>query len=116
LACDSEEVFLAESPAVDVFVVDVVNGMSALTLCDTIRAAGYVADRAFDGRSMKSQMKSADRCGARLAVIVGANEAEAGTCTVRNLSTSEQTVVQQSDLIQHLALVLGERQPRRNTQ
>jgi len=116
LACDSEEVFLAESPAVDVFVVDVVNGMSALTLCDTIRAAGYVADRAFDGRSMKSQMKSADRCGARLAVIVGADEAEAGTCTVRNLSTSEQTVVQQSDLIQHLALVLGERQPRRNTQ
>jgi histidyl-tRNA synthetase len=65
---------------------------------------------------MKSQMKSADRCGARLAVIVGADEAEAGTCTVRNLSTSEQTVVQQSDLIQHLALVLGERQPRRNTQ
>ena len=116
LACDSEEVFAGESPLVDVFVVDVVDGMTALTLCDTIRAAGYTADRAFDGRSMKSQMKSADRCGASIAVIIGADEASAGTCTVRDLSTSEQTVVQQSELIQHLALVLGARTPRRNTQ
>ena len=34
---------------------------------------------------MKSQMKAADRSGARFALIVGEDEAEAGTVTVRDL-------------------------------
>lgn len=116
LACDSEGVFPGADASVDVFVVDVTDGLAALRLCDEVRAAGYAADRAFDGRSMKSQMKSADRCGARLAVIVGQDEAAAGTCAVRDLSTSEQVVIDQSALVSHLALVIGERRPRRNTQ
>ena len=40
-----------------------------------LRAAGIRADRSFDNRSMKSQMKVADRSGARFAVIIGAEEA-----------------------------------------
>lgn len=116
LACDSEEVFAGASPAIDVFVVDVVDGMTALRLCEDIRAAGFSADRAFDGRSMKSQMKSADRSGAGLAVIIGPDEADAGMCTVRNLSTSDQVLVPQSELVQHLSRTVGERHPRRNSQ
>lgn len=115
LACDSESVFAAPSSGVDVFVIDVVDGMAAVRLTEVVRAAGYRADRAFDGRSMKSQMKSADRADARLAVIIGADEAEAGTCTIRDLLTSEQSVVLQSEILQHISLILGERTPRRAT-
>ena len=113
LACDSEGVFDAPVPGVDVFVIDVTDGLAALRLCEASRAAGFGADRAFDGRSMKSQMKSADRSGAPLAVIVGADEAAAGTCAVRDLRTSEQTVIRQDELVGHLTRVLGERTPRR---
>ena len=116
LACDSEKVFAGASPALDVFVIDVVGGMTALRLCEDIRSAGFSADRAFDDRSMKSQMKSADRSGAALAVIIGSDEAEAGMCTVRDLATSHQVLVPQSELIQHLARTVGERHPRRNSQ
>jgi len=115
LACDSEKVFESTSPEVDAFFVDVVDGMTALRLCEEVRAAGFTADRAFDGRSMKSQMKAADRCGASYAVIIGADEVEAGTCTVRHLSTSEQQVVSQVELIQYLSRSLGERHPRRTS-
>ena len=115
LACDSEKVFEPSSPAVDAFFVDVVDGMSALRLCEQVRAAGFNADRAFDGRSMKSQMKAADRCGATYAVIIGEDEAAAGTCTVRHLATSEQHVVAQIELIQYLSRSLGERHPRRTS-
>ena len=115
LACDSEKVFESASPEVDAFFVDVVDGMTALRLCEEVRAAGFTADRAFDGRSMKSQMKAADRCGASYAVIIGADEVEAGTCTVRHLSTSEQQVVSQVELIQYLSRSLGERHPRRTS-
>ncbi len=113
LACDSEGVFESPDPGVEVFVIDVTDGLAALRLCEASRAAGFSADRAFDGRSMKSQMKSADRSGATLAVIVGADEAAAGTCAVRDMRTSEQTVVPQDQLVDHLSRVLGERTPRR---
>ena len=116
LACDSEEVFDIGSPQIDAFIVDVVDGMTALRMTDELRAAGFTADRAYDGRSMKSQMKVADRSGARVAIIIGPDEAEAGNCTVRNLMTSDQSVVVQAELITHLASIVGERNPRRNTQ
>jgi histidyl-tRNA synthetase len=51
-----------------------------------LRAAGISADRAFDGRSLKAQLKAADRSGARLACIVGPDELAAGTVTVRVLT------------------------------
>jgi histidyl-tRNA synthetase len=116
LACDSENVFAVGSPGVEAFFIDVVDGMSALRLCEQVRAAGFTADRAFDGRSMKSQMKAADRCGAAFAIIIGEDEANAGTCTVRHLDTSEQQVIPQSELIQYLSRSLGEHHPRRASQ
>ena len=85
LACDAEGVFEAPSAAVDVFVVDTTGGNLAVILTDRIRAAGLRADRSWDDRSMKAQMKAADRSGAALAVIVGDDERDNGTVTVRDL-------------------------------
>ena len=64
LTCDAEGVFAAPEERVDVFVVDTAGGDSARDLSTELRRAGIAAERAFDGRSMKSQMKSADRSGA----------------------------------------------------
>jgi len=85
IACDAEGVFPAAPPALDAFVVDVAGGETARGLTAALRRAGLRADRAFDGRSMKSQMKLADRSGARLALIVGSQEQAQGTVTVRPL-------------------------------
>ena len=114
LACDAEGVFGAGAPPMDAFVVDVTDGFAALQVTAELRAAGYRVDRSFDGRSMKSQMKAADRSGATLAVIIGQDEAESGTCTVRNLSTSEQSTIARGGLAAHFAALLGPRNPRRN--
>jgi len=115
LACDAENVFTESGIALDAFIVDVVDGSSALQLSTTLRRAGYSVDRSFDGRSMKSQMKSADRSGARLAIIVGSDEKLTGACTVRDLTTSEQITISQDEIIAHLATVVGSRTPRRPT-
>ena len=90
LACDAEGVFGAGARAggVQAFVVDVTGGAEALALCDRLRRAGLGADRAFDGRSMKAQMKRADRSGARVALIVGPDEKASGAVTVRDLRTA----------------------------
>jgi len=70
LACDAEGVFPAPSGLLDVFVVDTAGGEAARDLTAELRRAGLRADRAWDGRSFKSQMRSALRSGARLAVVV----------------------------------------------
>ncbi len=85
LACDAEGVFGAPESTVDVWVIDTTGGEQALTLTHDLRAAGVSADRSFDGRSMKSQMKAADRSGARIALIVGSDELASSKVTVRDL-------------------------------
>jgi histidyl-tRNA synthetase len=85
LACDAEEVFSVSPTPLDAFVVDVAGGETARDLTVELRRAGLRADRAFDGRSLKSQMKSADRSGARVALIVGPEEVATGTVALRPL-------------------------------
>ncbi|MGH9189643.1 MAG: histidine--tRNA ligase, partial [Acidimicrobiales bacterium] len=85
LACDAEGTLPAPANAPGVWVVDTTGGFAALELTHELRDAGVAADRAFDGRSMKSQFKSADRSGARLALVIGEREVAAGTVTVRDL-------------------------------
>jgi histidyl-tRNA synthetase len=85
LACDAEGVFPVDPPHLDAFVVDVTGGDTARDLCAELRRAGLWADRSFDGRSMKAQLKAADRSGALAAVIVGPDEEAAGEVSVRPL-------------------------------
>ncbi|HEX2047294.1 MAG TPA: histidine--tRNA ligase [Acidimicrobiales bacterium] len=101
LACDAEAVFPAPEAAVEVWVVDT-TGTAALALTHELRAAGIAADRSFDGRSMKSQFKAADRSGAAIAVVVGEAEAAAGTVTVRDLRAGDQETVDRADIVEHL--------------
>ena len=94
LACDLEGAFPAPDLAPQVFVVDTTGGREALIVTNELRAAGLRADRAFENRSMKSQMKAADRSGAAIAVIIGTNERDTDTVVVRRLRHGgEQTVI-----------------------
>ena len=99
LTCDAEGVFPGPARTVDVFVIDTTGGAAAVTITQQLRAAGLSADRAFDGRSMKSQMKAASKSGARFAVIIGEDERAARTATVRDLIVGEQSTVPLDDLV-----------------
>ncbi|HVM07051.1 MAG TPA: histidine--tRNA ligase [Acidimicrobiales bacterium] len=104
LACDAEGVFLAEhvAPALDAFVIDTTGGDMALALTTALRRVGFSADRAFDNRSMKAQLKAADRSGARIALIVGTDEREKEAVTLRDMTTKDQELVSLHDLPEEL--------------
>ena len=99
LTCDAEGVFPTPTPSVDAFVVDMVGGDVARDLTLELRRAGLSADRAWGGRSMKAQMKAADRAGAALALLVGGDEQAAGEVTVRDMATGEQRRVARADVV-----------------
>jgi len=100
LACDDEGVFPPIPDDVSVFVVDITGGRQAMLITHELRSAGISADRAYQGRSIKSQMKSADRSGAVLAIIIGGDEVDSDTAIIRPLrSDQEQYTVSRNDLL-----------------
>jgi histidyl-tRNA synthetase len=104
LACDDEGVFGPEPSILDAFIVDVTGGLEAVTLSAELRAAGYAVDRSFDNRSMKAQMKLANRSRARVALIVGDDERAAGTVVVKPMhGEADQVAVDRSQLVAYFA-------------
>jgi len=109
LTCDAEGVFDTVPTGVDVYVVDTTGGAAARDLSVELRRAGIAADRAFDGRSMKSQMKSADRSGARVVLIVGSDELDSGSVTVRPLrGEGDQQRVERAAVVASVAALLAD--------
>ncbi len=104
LACEDEGVFVDDTAPVDVFVVDVVGGQEAVAITAELRAAGFSADRGYDNRSMKAQMKLANRSAAPLAIIVGEEEVASDSVIVRPMArdAGDQQRISRSDLISHL--------------
>jgi histidyl-tRNA synthetase len=99
LACDAENVFAAPNTNVSVFVVDTTGGLHAAEVCNLLRNNAISADRAFDNRSMKAQMKAADRSGAAIALIIGSDEVSAGHIIVRPMNSGQQYAIAQDQLV-----------------
>jgi histidyl-tRNA synthetase len=91
----------------DIFLVDTVGTDAPVVLLDRLRHEGYSVDRSYDQRSMKAQMKLADKSGARLALLLGPQELAAGEVTMRDLRSGDfgatQDRVAQVDLLAVLA-------------
>jgi len=72
----------------------------ALTMAEQLRDAGLHVVFHCGGGGFKAQMKKADASGARFAVIIGDNEAQTATLTVKRLrETAEQQTVSLQDAI-----------------
>jgi histidyl-tRNA synthetase len=72
---------------------------AALTLLRELRRAGVAAVMEFEARSLRAQMKRADRVKARVTVIVGGDELARGEVTLRNMSTGDQQAVPRASAV-----------------
>jgi histidyl-tRNA synthetase len=108
IACDDEGVFAPSPTPVDVFVVDTAGGLEALIITQQLRDAGITCDRSFENRSMKSQMKAADKSGAQIAIIIGSDEVSAQSFVLRPLRGDEQqSTISRSELIPSIMKALS---------
>jgi histidyl-tRNA synthetase len=89
----------AEEPGIDVFVVAEDGRRDrALALATELRQAGLRADLDLAGRSVKGQMKQADRLGARRVVIL---EADGGQ--LRDMESGEQRALDAAHAVEELS-------------
>ena len=66
----------------------------ALEIVTALRNKGFYVECDISSRSLKSQMKYADKIGAKYTVIIGDNEIETGFAQLRNMENSEQTNIE----------------------
>ncbi len=80
---------------------------AAVTLTRELRQAGVGALLPFGDRSLKSQLKSADKAGVAYVVIIGEGELESGQLTVRTLADGVQQTVAREELVNWLKAKLS---------
>jgi len=93
LAITDEGLTPPEDRPLDCYVVIVGEEAAAHAahVVDVLREQGLSTDRSFEVRSLKAQMRAADRTNARYAVIIGDRESRAGTVTWRRLSDGAES-------------------------
>ncbi len=70
----------------------------ATLLARRLRAAGKRVYLDFDARSLKSQMRLADKLQAKTVLMIGEEELKSGTVVVRDMSTKEQRNIKEEEL------------------
>jgi histidyl-tRNA synthetase len=83
----------------------------AVRLVKELRSTGLKAQLDYEGRSIRSQMKTADRLKAPLAAILGDNELAKNEVTMRNMASGDQTSISRADVKEYVRLAAARGQP-----
>lgn len=71
-----------------------------------LREQGVAAVMDYDGKSLKAQLREADKLGARLVAILGEDELRQGAITLKDLQQGSQQTVPFDTFVQHVAQTL----------
>jgi len=90
-------------------VVDLTGGAAARGLAEELRRAGVGAERSFDNRSLRAQLRQADKSGARLALIVGREELDSGSVRLKDLRGEQaEEQVSRAEVVGIVQTMVGE--------
>ncbi|CAH8769450.1 histidine--tRNA ligase [Paenibacillus dendritiformis] len=104
LLLEKQGVDCNETSPLDIYLVGLGEQAEAevTKLLNDLRREGLAAEKDYQGRKMKAQMKSADRMHARYAGILGDDELSRGEIALKELASGEQRFVPLSELAQQL--------------
>jgi histidyl-tRNA synthetase len=109
LALRAEGKSVGETTRCDVFCVSLSDSakLGLAVLAGQLRAAGVRIDLAYGDRGLKGSMRAADRSGARIALVAGDRDIEAGSIGMKNLGTGEQISVTTDLVVVEVISLLG---------
>lgn len=95
LLLEHQQTELPNLHEIDVYIVALGDAADreATRLVYQLRQQGVRAERDYQGRKMKAQLKSADRLGARFTAILGDDELERGEIALKDMAKGEQRMV-----------------------
>lgn len=80
---------------------------AGIRLLGDLRQAGIAAEADYSGKSLKSQMKAADREQVRLTIIIGEDELSKGLVKIRDMATREETDVPLGQAVEKIRQMVG---------
>jgi histidyl-tRNA synthetase len=104
IACEELDIEIAEPKGVDVYIVtfgEAARSWAVSTLPE-LRERNISATMDYIGRSMKAQMKDANRENARFSIIVGDNELKEGKFTFRDMEESSEVKIDKESIFKRL--------------
>jgi histidyl-tRNA synthetase len=95
LACENEKSFSIPEPAVDVYLVRIDKELESVVseLAGKLRKENLSVDFDYLQRSVKAQMREANKLNARYVMFVGGDEYKQGMLNLKNMSTSKEEKV-----------------------
>jgi len=102
IACEELGIELGDGKKVDVYIVTLGDAARkwGLAQLSKFRDKGISATMDYMGRSMKAQMKDANRENARFAIIVGDNELNEGKFTFRDMKESKEEALSFEEIME----------------
>ena len=88
----------------DIYIVCLgdISRMLALTLAETLRQKGLATETDMLRRSLKAQLRDANRTGVKIAVIIGKKEMENQNAQVKDFRTGYQSEIKQDSLVDYI--------------
>ncbi|AKS39041.1 histidyl-tRNA synthetase [Anoxybacillus gonensis] len=107
-ALEAESISLPISEGIDCYVVALGEQAKeeAVALVAALRQEGIAAEKDYQDRKVKAQLKAADRLQATYVAILGEDELEKGVINVKHMATGEQQEVSLHTFISHMKNVL----------
>ncbi|MBQ5635945.1 MAG: ATP phosphoribosyltransferase regulatory subunit, partial [Selenomonadales bacterium] len=92
LALEKQDLLPKNEPSLDAFVMLLQKGaeVEGMKVVTALRKNGFSAEIDFAGRSLKAQMKQANRQNARYSILLGEDEIKNNIVTIKNMQTGEQ--------------------------
>lgn len=101
LACEVEGIDLNEEDEIDAYILCLSDSaqLYVTSILDTLRLNGYRCERDYMSRKFKGQFKSVERLNAKVAIIVGEQDLENNTVSIKRIEDQQQFVVKYDELV-----------------
>ena len=92
LACENEKSFSVPEPSIDVYLIRIDNELQSVIseLADKLRKENFSIDFDYLQRSVKAQMREANKMNAKYVLFIGGNEYKEGMMNLKNMLTGEE--------------------------
>lgn len=100
LACENEKSFTLDEEKIDLFLVTIENGLESFAYQTAVnfRRKGLTVDLDYLNRSVKAQMREANRTNAKYVLFIGGDEFTRGEVVLKNMSNGEQRIFNKDDI------------------
>lgn len=95
LLLEAQSIEIPAAPTCDIYIAGLGEKaqLKSFELVKTVRSSSLSAECDIVGRSLKAQMKYADKIGAKFSIVLGDSEIESGKAQLKNMETGEKAEI-----------------------